>query len=256
MPCRPTLNVGLHITWACTQQAKQQLAKKPPDKIWLLAIEAFSSQYLYIPITGLDKFRVRKEDINRLPHAGRKTLAAAATAAGPRHKLAPEVRFHAGEALRQSGQPAAARRQYDLVLNSEVPGNKWLEQAALGKIRAALDAEDLAAVEQEAARCGMPFVSDRWLGGTLTNFRTIRSRLTRLEELESLRASDELSTYSKKMQSALNREYRKMFRNLNGIRTMNRLPEESDVARTYYNPLACHVPAKRMTGTSERRLAW
>jgi hypothetical protein len=37
---------------------------------------------------------------------------------------------------------------------------------------------------------------------------------------------------------------------------MNRLPEESDVARTYYNPLACHVPAKRMTGTSERRLAW
>ena len=80
-------------------------------------------------------------------------------------------------------------------------------------------------VAQQARRCGMPFVSDRWLGGTLTNFRTIRSRLTRLEELEALRASDELSTYSKKMQSALNREYRKMFRNLDGIRTMNRLPE-------------------------------
>ena len=80
-------------------------------------------------------------------------------------------------------------------------------------------------LEQQASRCGMPFVSDRWLGGTLTNFRTIRSRLTRLEELEALRASDELSSYSKKMQSALNREYRKMYRNLNGIRTMNRLPE-------------------------------
>lgn len=80
-------------------------------------------------------------------------------------------------------------------------------------------------VEQQALRCGMPFVSDRWLGGTLTNFRTIRSRLSRLEELEALRASDELSTYSKKMQSALNREYRKMYRNLNGIRTMNRVPE-------------------------------
>src|SRR3990172_3656581 len=80
-------------------------------------------------------------------------------------------------------------------------------------------------VSQQAQRCGMPFVSDRWLGGTLTNFRTIRSRLTRLEELEALRASDEISTYSKKMQSALNREFRKMFRNLNGIRAMNRLPE-------------------------------
>jgi small subunit ribosomal protein S2 len=80
-------------------------------------------------------------------------------------------------------------------------------------------------VEHQALRCGMPFVSDRWLGGTLTNFRTIRARLGRLEELEALRASDELATYSKKMQSALNREYRKMYRNLNGIRTMNRLPE-------------------------------
>ncbi len=79
-------------------------------------------------------------------------------------------------------------------------------------------------IEQQAKRCGMPFVSDRWLGGTLTNFRTIRSRLTRLEELEALRTSEELATYSKKMQSALNREYRKMYRNLNGIRTMSRLP--------------------------------
>ena len=80
-------------------------------------------------------------------------------------------------------------------------------------------------VEQQASRCGMPFVSDRWLGGTLTNFRTIRSRLGRLEELESIRAGDELATYSKKMQSALNREYRKMYRNLNGIRDLNRIPE-------------------------------
>ena len=62
-------------------------------------------------------------------------------------------------------------------------------------------------IEREALRCGMPFVSDRWLGGTLTNFRTIRSRLSRLEELEKLMAADELATYSKKMQSALNREY-------------------------------------------------
>ncbi len=81
------------------------------------------------------------------------------------------------------------------------------------------------AIAREAERCGMPFVSDRWLGGTLTNFRTIRSRLARLEELERLRDTDEISQYSKKMQSALTREYRKMYRNLNGIRTMDRIPE-------------------------------
>jgi small subunit ribosomal protein S2 len=80
-------------------------------------------------------------------------------------------------------------------------------------------------IEQQSTRCGMPFVSDRWLGGTLTNFRTIRSRLGRLEELEAILQSDKISTYSKKMQSSLNREYRKMYRNLNGIRSMARLPE-------------------------------
>lgn len=80
-------------------------------------------------------------------------------------------------------------------------------------------------LEREGVRCGMPYISDRWLGGTLTNFRTIRSRLSRLEELENIRNTDQLGQYSKKMQSSLNREYRKMYRNLNGIRSMNRLPE-------------------------------
>lgn len=80
-------------------------------------------------------------------------------------------------------------------------------------------------IETEAARCHMPYVSERWLGGTLTNFRTIRSRLGRLEDLEQIRSGEELAAYSKKMQSSLNREYRKMFRNLNGMRTMARLPE-------------------------------
>ncbi len=81
------------------------------------------------------------------------------------------------------------------------------------------------ALQKAAERCGMPYVNDRWLGGTLTNFRTIRSRLSRLEELERIRESDELNTYSKKMQSSLSREYRKMYRNLNGMRSMNRMPE-------------------------------
>lgn len=80
-------------------------------------------------------------------------------------------------------------------------------------------------IEREASRCGMPFVSERWLGGTLTNFRTIRSRLSRLEQLDELIGSEQLQLYSKKMQSALNREHRKMHRNLNGVRNLNRLPE-------------------------------
>jgi small subunit ribosomal protein S2 len=82
-----------------------------------------------------------------------------------------------------------------------------------------------AAVQREADRCGMPYVSERWLGGALTNFRTIRSRMSRLEELEDIRNSDKIDGYSKKAQSSLNREYRKIYRNLNGMRSMNRLPE-------------------------------
>ena len=47
--------------------------------------------------------------------------------------------------------------------------------------------------QRESDRCGMPYVNDRWLGGTLTNFRTIRSRLTRLEQLEKMKETDEIS---------------------------------------------------------------
>ena len=80
-------------------------------------------------------------------------------------------------------------------------------------------------IKNEAARCGMPYVAERWLGGTLTNFKTIRSRLGRLKELEGILEGEQLNTYSKKMQSSLQREFRKMYRNLNGIRDMNRFPE-------------------------------
>jgi len=81
------------------------------------------------------------------------------------------------------------------------------------------------AVQRESLRCKMPFVSERWLGGTLTNFRTIRSRLTRLDQVEKIKGGEELNTFSKKAQAALSREHRKMYRNLNGLRTMNRMPE-------------------------------
>lgn len=79
-------------------------------------------------------------------------------------------------------------------------------------------------VRKQAERSEMPYVSERWLGGTLTNFRTIRSRLARLEELEALDASGAMSGYSKKMEASLKRERRKIQRNLEGIRKMSRLP--------------------------------
>jgi len=78
---------------------------------------------------------------------------------------------------------------------------------------------------EECTRCGMPYVTERWLGGTLTNFRTIRSRLERLEELEAILDGEQAATYSKKMISTLTRERRKIERNLSGIRHMTRLPE-------------------------------
>src|SRR5262245_44288102 len=78
---------------------------------------------------------------------------------------------------------------------------------------------------EQCNRSGMPYVTERWLGGTLTNFRTIRSRLERLEELENTLDGEQALSYSKKMISTLSRERRKIERNLSGIRHMNRLPE-------------------------------
>jgi len=93
-------------------------------------------------------------------------------------------------------------------------------------------------IEREAQRCQMPYVCERWLGGTLTNFSTIRSRLRRLEELERFETTGALESYSKKMQSSLMRERRKIFRNLAGIREMNRLPSALVVVDPRYEHIS------------------
>ena len=80
------------------------------------------------------------------------------------------------------------------------------------------------AVQKYASEAEMPWVTERWLGGTLTNFRTIRERLNRLIELEQLVESGEIETYSKKMTAQLMREKAKITRNLDGIRNMDKLP--------------------------------
>lgn len=79
-------------------------------------------------------------------------------------------------------------------------------------------------IEKHARETGMHYVTERWLGGTLTNFRTIRERLKRLEELERIEESGEIQNYSKKMESQLRREKQKILRNLEGIRNMDKLP--------------------------------
>ncbi len=80
-------------------------------------------------------------------------------------------------------------------------------------------------IATEAARCGMPFVNQRWLGGTLTNFRTIRSRIDYLLKLEERQANGELEKLPKKEALMLTRELNKLQIRLGGLKEMRRLPK-------------------------------
>lgn len=80
------------------------------------------------------------------------------------------------------------------------------------------------AVKEEAERCGMYYVNARWLGGTLTNFKTIRSRVDRMVRLEKMELSGEFDLLPKKEVAKLKEEMGKLQLNLNGIREMNKLP--------------------------------
>ena len=80
------------------------------------------------------------------------------------------------------------------------------------------------AAEESAVRTGMYFVNERWLGGTLTNFKTIRSRIKRLEEIEKMEADGTFELLPKKEVIKIKKEYDKLNKNLRGIREMKKLP--------------------------------
>ncbi|MGZ8242152.1 30S ribosomal protein S2 [Methylomagnum sp.] len=80
-------------------------------------------------------------------------------------------------------------------------------------------------VEEDAARAGMPYVNHRWLGGMLTNFKTIKQSIARMKELEAMRDDGRLSRFSKKEGLNMMRELDKLVASLGGIRDMDRLPE-------------------------------
>ncbi len=79
-------------------------------------------------------------------------------------------------------------------------------------------------VEAAAKRCGMPYVVDRWLGGTLTNFETIKLRVRHLEELEAMERDGAFLHTNKKVLATMMRDKRKMLRNLQGLRIMKQMP--------------------------------
>ena len=81
------------------------------------------------------------------------------------------------------------------------------------------------AVQTEAERSGSYFVNSRWLGGTLTNFKTIQSRIARLKEIETMAADGTFEVLPKKEVIALKKEWEKLEKNLGGIKEMKRIPD-------------------------------
>jgi small subunit ribosomal protein S2 len=94
------------------------------------------------------------------------------------------------------------------------------------------------AIKEHAERAGMPYVNYRWLGGMLTNWQTISSRIKRLEELEKMRDTGVLVRYPKKEKMRLEKELEKLNRNLGGIRSMGRLPDALFVIDTKKEEIA------------------
>jgi small subunit ribosomal protein S2 len=101
-----------------------------------------------------------------------------------------------------------------------------------------------ATIEQEALRCGMPYVNQRWLGGTLTNWVTIRQRITYLLQLERRMDAGEFRNLPKKERLSLQREVEKLNRRIGGLKTMRSLPDMLFVVDTNVEELAVNEANK------------
>jgi len=99
-------------------------------------------------------------------------------------------------------------------------------------------------VKAEAERCGMPFVNHRWLGGMLTNFRTVRASIKRLKELEDMAKNNNYEKISKKEILQLSREQEKLEKTLGGIKEMNGLPDVLYVIDVGYENIAIKEATK------------
>jgi len=100
------------------------------------------------------------------------------------------------------------------------------------------------AVQKEATRCAMPYVNQRWLGGMLTNFKTIRASIKRLGDLNEMTASGALDKRGKKEATQLRREMVKLERSLGGIQSMESLPDALFVIDVGHEHIAIHEARK------------
>ncbi len=112
------------------------------------------------------------------------------------------------------------------------------------------------AIVNEAKRCGQPYIANRWLGGMLTNFVTIRSRVARMQELEAMKEDGRMATLPKKEQAVLGKELDKLQANLDGIRDMTALPQAMYVVDTRREEIAIreanrlHIPVVALIDTN------
>jgi len=99
-------------------------------------------------------------------------------------------------------------------------------------------------IREEAIRCGMPYINYRWLGGMLTNYKTIRQSIKHFKELEALRDNGRLEDFTKKEALIITREIAKMERNLGGIKNMNGLPDVIFVIDVGHEKIAVNEAVK------------
>jgi small subunit ribosomal protein S2 len=100
------------------------------------------------------------------------------------------------------------------------------------------------AVQEQAIRAGMPYVNFRWLGGMLTNFRTIHERIKRMRELEEMIESGSINALPKKEALRLTREYEKLARNLSGMKDMDKAPDAVFILDTKKEEIAVREARK------------